>query len=703
MKILSLKNKITQKDKTRIGATPNSKFDLEMIRQIVAILKECHVKKCKLFIRFDDANPRVVNAKDYLRWNNLLKWLEISNIKFIYQHERLKLYYKYADKLIENNLAYVCFCKNGDIHKQKRSNIYCKCRKHTVKENKKLWKDMISGEYKEKDCVLRLKTKEDSNNPVLRDWVLFQIIDIEHPKLDQKYHVWPLYDFASTIDDHEKKVSFVIRSVKHQATDQKQIQIAKYLKLKNPKFIYLGKLKTNLFDYDILKYLGHTNFSKINKDFKDILLNIPITEKNFLPIQLVQKSNSKFYQNFWIENIFSEFIIHKLSSNEKEKVARIGFYLFELANEFIREAQYMSTNLSIFEEIGTNNKEQKSKIQEKCSRFFLLACRYLKRTSKIFSQLSDTDILSEDEKDKFTLLCTYFEYWFKTGESLSSYALGNYFENNDSMQKAKSEYKKAEKFRMEAFKIVNGVKNYIFLKKEAQAGIKVYQAEQKRVYYETVKNHRDINSQINDLEEIINLREEAAALYREANREDLFHYNRYKAIGLKMFKLNLSEKSIDEETKDSYIHFSIMTKLTQSIYSVSREENIKTFDLSKMKEYKDVVYLISPSFSKEYFQIKKGLSSISGLRKGENVKFFLIATCGFLIASIFSFFKVLDFKYTIFAYLISIFWPTIDFLIDIEIPTFKVIINHIKRAIIIKRYLISRRISRLTKYEKKRR
>lgn len=697
MNTLRLKNKITQKDNTRIGATPNSKFDLEMMRQIVTIFEVHHVKKCKLFIRFDDANPRMVNEIDYLRWDNLLKYLEIFNIKFIYQHNRIQLYYKYANKLIKNNLAYVCFCKNDDIHKQKKANLHCKCRNHTVKENKKLWKDMISGQYKEKDCVLRLKAKEESKNPVLRDWVLFQIIDIDHPKLDQKYHVWPLYDFASTIDDHDLKVTFAIRSVKHQATDQKQIQLAKYLDLKNPKFIYLGKLKTNLFDYDILKYLGHTNFSKINRDFKDILLDIPITEKNILPIQLVQSSNSKLYQNFWIENIFSEFIIHKLNSNEKEKIARIGFYFFELANEFIREANYMSTKINIIEGVETNNKEQKSEIQEKCSRFYLLSCRYLKMTSNIFSHLSDN--VSEKEKDKFALLCTYFEYWFKTSESLSSYALGNYFENKDCMQDARSKYKKAEKFRMEAFKIVNGVKDYISLKKEAQAGIKVYQAEEKRIYYKGKKYNGDINSQLNDLEEIINLRKEAAVLYREAKREDLFYYNRYKAIGLKITKLIFSKKSIDEDTEDRFIYFSNMSKLMQSIYLMSRKEKIKTFDPSKTDEYKTAIYLISPSFSKEYFRIKKGLSSISGLRKREFLKYFFIAASGLLIINTFTILKVLEFKNMLFTYLISMVWPTIEFLTDIEIPTFKVIINHIKRAILIKRYLIVRRIQRLPKYE----
>jgi len=38
--------------------------------------------------------------------------------------------------------------------------------------------DMVNGNYKEGDIVLRIKTDMDDKNPAIRDWVAFRMKDL---------------------------------------------------------------------------------------------------------------------------------------------------------------------------------------------------------------------------------------------------------------------------------------------------------------------------------------------------------------------------------------------------------------------------------------------------------------------------------------------------------------------------------------------
>ena len=676
---------ITEKDKTRIGATPNCKFDIGIIRQISVILDIYNSTKCKLFVRFDDANPKIVSEKDYSRWRVLLKWLNIRDLEFVYQHERLKRYYEYAEKLIRNNLAYVCFCSNGDIKKQKKFNFYCECRNRNINENLDLWKKMIEGEYEEGECVLRIKTKEKTKNPILKDWILVRIIDIRHPRLLSERCAWPLYDFSSTIDDHELGVTFVVKSIEHKVSDIRQERLAQYLKLKNPRFIYIGKLNSSLFKYDILKYLGHLNFSKIPEDLKNILSDIPITENKIIPIKLIKESRNKLYENHWIENVFSDYISGNL--NNIEKIANIGFYLFKIALEFEREGNIISNITST----GNNTISSKG-IDDLSSRYFLLSSRYFERSSIIFNCLYE--VANKDEKNIYNFLKQYSGYWFKTYEALSSYSLGNYFNEKSELINALSEYKKSKKFWNEANKILNKIEGCNLLKKENEARILIYTAAEKSINYKKTEKQEDVNSKTNSLNEIIDLRKDAAKLYNDAGRRDLFCLNRCRAIEEEMEKLKINGKDINDKILDEYKYF-------YGMYLIEININHSLVDPDKIEEYKKsaINYLIDPSIRREYNKVQNGFSEITGLKKKRINKFLFIVICGLLIMLLFKFFSSYSFSDILVMYLISIAWPLVNFFKDFEVYPFTNILNSIKKFIRRTFYLLLRRISKKPKYE----
>lgn len=166
----------------------------------------------KLWLRFEDTNPKKVSLKYYENFRKGIRWLGI-----VYEYEKcvsedLDEIYSYAYKLIEKGRAYVCSCSYEKVKAFRFEGKECEHRQNTVEKNLKLWEDMLSSKYNEGEYVLRFKGEMKSLDSSLRDPNLFRIIKREHPVTGTKYSVWPTYDFANVIEDHICKVTHVLRS-----------------------------------------------------------------------------------------------------------------------------------------------------------------------------------------------------------------------------------------------------------------------------------------------------------------------------------------------------------------------------------------------------------------------------------------------------------------------------------------------------------
>ena len=209
-----------------------------------AILNYAYAKKYKgkFILRFDDTDPKVKTPeKKFYKWiEEDLKWLGIKWDKKYYSSKRLSIYKKYAEELIKMGKAYVCTC--GEKWKEYRDKRKaCPCRDLPVKEQLKRWKKMKEHKYKEGEAVLRIKTDLDAANPAVIDWPAFRIVD--HPKhpLIKKEHLWPLYNFASGIDDHLLGVTHILRGQEHSTNEIKQRYLYQHLGWKYPVTIIVGR------------------------------------------------------------------------------------------------------------------------------------------------------------------------------------------------------------------------------------------------------------------------------------------------------------------------------------------------------------------------------------------------------------------------------------------------------------------------------
>ncbi|RLI90254.1 MAG: glutamate--tRNA ligase [Candidatus Altiarchaeales archaeon] len=227
----------------RFAPSPNGPLHLGHARQAVVNWYYRNEYKGIFILRYDDTDPKnKVPLKKAYKWIlEDLAWLKIKPDKIYYQSKRLDIYYKYFEKLIKMDKAYVCTCEAEKFRELRKEGRACPCRKLDPKENLKRWRKMLNHKFKEGEAVGRIKTDLQDKNIACRDWPAFRIIDEpKHPLVKDK-HVWPLLDFASAIDDHEMGVTHIIRGVDLQSSTYKQRYIYEYFKWKYPIVKLQGK------------------------------------------------------------------------------------------------------------------------------------------------------------------------------------------------------------------------------------------------------------------------------------------------------------------------------------------------------------------------------------------------------------------------------------------------------------------------------
>ncbi|MBI2141613.1 glutamate--tRNA ligase [Candidatus Woesearchaeota archaeon] len=141
-----------------------------------------------------------------------IKYLGIQPVKVVSISSDLPMLYEQAEKLIRQGNAFVCFCSQEKMRELRHEGFGCSCRNDDTKRNLDEWKKVLGKNYKEGEAVLRLKGDMSSPNHVMRDPVLFRVTYKEHYLQGAKYCVWPLYDFANSVEDGTMGITHVMRS-----------------------------------------------------------------------------------------------------------------------------------------------------------------------------------------------------------------------------------------------------------------------------------------------------------------------------------------------------------------------------------------------------------------------------------------------------------------------------------------------------------
>jgi len=220
---------------------PNPSGPLHIGHARTAILNDEYVKKYggKLYLRIEDTDPKRVDKDAFRMIEEDLKWLGVNVDEIVTQSKRMAVYRDFAVRLIKQGNAYVCSCGQAKFKELKDNGKECPCRSNEVKENITLWNDMQNGTT---GLVLNLKTDMKHKNPAMRDFPIMRVTHEYHPLAGSDWDLYPLMNFAVTVDDHLLGVTHVLRGKDHIVNTQRQLFIYDYLGWTPPEFIHNGLL-----------------------------------------------------------------------------------------------------------------------------------------------------------------------------------------------------------------------------------------------------------------------------------------------------------------------------------------------------------------------------------------------------------------------------------------------------------------------------
>jgi len=166
-------------------------------------------------LRMDDTNPTTEDTKYVEALKDAVTWLGFEweqSVRFTSDY--FTQIHEYAIELIKMGKAYVDSIDEEQMREfrgtvttpGKRS----KYADRSIEENLELFEQMRKGEHKDGAHVLRAKIDMSAANMKLRDPLLYRIRHAHHFRTDDKWCIYPMYDFAHCLSDYIEGVSHSI-------------------------------------------------------------------------------------------------------------------------------------------------------------------------------------------------------------------------------------------------------------------------------------------------------------------------------------------------------------------------------------------------------------------------------------------------------------------------------------------------------------
>lgn len=236
---LELKNLPNVKGKVVLRLPPEPSGYMHLGHGISFMINYLYKEKYggKLWLRYEDTNPKLLKSmNEYIEsFETGLDWLGIKWDEKKFITSDMELMYSYGEKLLKESKAYVCLCKVEDVKSKRLSGEACRHRDYDVQKNLTLWEEMKTGKFNDGEAVVRFKYDLKSRDLALRDPSIFRIIKNDY----KPYSLWPIYDFASVIEDYVCGVTHILRSNEFKVSVQDKLRDA--LDLSKPIILQYGR------------------------------------------------------------------------------------------------------------------------------------------------------------------------------------------------------------------------------------------------------------------------------------------------------------------------------------------------------------------------------------------------------------------------------------------------------------------------------
>jgi len=229
--------------KTRFPPEPNGYLHLGHCKSIFINYEDGN--QCN--VRLDDTNP---SSEKQMFVDNIIediRWLGFDPGNITYTSDYFDILYNYACILIQHGFAYVDFTDKKIINEERHAGIENEYRKRPPSFSLTEFENMKQGNYKNNECVLRLKIDMQNVNYTLRDPIAYRIHFTPHYRTGTKWVIYPSYDYSHGIIDALENIThsyctdeFYIRRDLYYWTPQKLIECGVNLRLAD--VVEYGKL-----------------------------------------------------------------------------------------------------------------------------------------------------------------------------------------------------------------------------------------------------------------------------------------------------------------------------------------------------------------------------------------------------------------------------------------------------------------------------
>ncbi len=202
----------------------------------------------KLVLRIEDTDTERLKEDSVSQILTSLRWLGLNwdegpevggDCGPYYQSERLEIYTKYAQQLLDEGKAYYCFCTSADLEAEREKQRAAKqpfryartCRDIPYEEAKAR---VAAGEPHSVRVKIPLEGSITVHDLIHGD-VTFNMDQFDDFVI-VKSNGMPTYNFAVVVDDHLMRMSHVLRAEEHLSNTPKQLLIYEALGWEPPKF-----------------------------------------------------------------------------------------------------------------------------------------------------------------------------------------------------------------------------------------------------------------------------------------------------------------------------------------------------------------------------------------------------------------------------------------------------------------------------------
>ena len=261
--------------KVRVRYAPSPTGDLHIGNARTALFNYLFAKHFggEFIIRTEDTDEKrnveggEESQLNYLKWLGL-QWDEAADIGGDYgpyrQTERLDIYQKYVDQLLERDLAYKCYMTEEELDKEREEQrANGQVPKYSGAHANLTAEQIAQFEAEGREASIRFRVPKDVTytfNDIVRGDITFESSDFGDWVIVKKNGI-PTYNFAVAIDDHLMEISHVLRGEEHISNTPKQMMVFDAFNWEIPKYghmtLILNKARKKLSkrDQDVVQFI----------------------------------------------------------------------------------------------------------------------------------------------------------------------------------------------------------------------------------------------------------------------------------------------------------------------------------------------------------------------------------------------------------------------------------------------------------------